>query len=97
MKSAAVSQLKASLSEYLSIVKGGEEILVTERGKPIARVVPVEGKAKEDARRMELARRGVIRLGRGRISEELVRRLPLANVPQEVIRQIMDEEREENR
>ncbi|MEI8173981.1 MAG: type II toxin-antitoxin system prevent-host-death family antitoxin [Deltaproteobacteria bacterium] len=42
MKTAAVSVLKASLSEYLSCVKAGEEILITDRGKPIAKIVPLE-------------------------------------------------------
>jgi prevent-host-death family protein len=41
MKKAAVAVLKASLSEYLSRVRAGEEILVTDRGKPIAKVVPL--------------------------------------------------------
>jgi prevent-host-death family protein len=40
---AAVAELKAQLSRYLSRVKAGEEILVTERGTPVARLVPVVG------------------------------------------------------
>ncbi|PYN64673.1 MAG: type II toxin-antitoxin system prevent-host-death family antitoxin, partial [Candidatus Rokuibacteriota bacterium] len=40
MTSAAVAKLKASLSEYLARVKAGEEVIVTERGKPIAKIVP---------------------------------------------------------
>ncbi len=41
MKTAAVSELKALLSKYLSKVKAGEEVVVTDRGKPIARIVPI--------------------------------------------------------
>jgi len=41
MKTAAVSELKALLSEYLSKVKAGEEVVVTDRGKPIAKIVPI--------------------------------------------------------
>jgi prevent-host-death family protein len=40
MKTATVSKLKASLSEYLRRVKAGEEVLVTERGRPIAKLSP---------------------------------------------------------
>ena len=40
MKTATVSKLKASLSEYLRQVKAGEEVLVTERGRPIAKLAP---------------------------------------------------------
>ena len=36
-----VRDLKASLSRYLGRVKGGETIVVTERGQPIARIVPL--------------------------------------------------------
>jgi len=43
MKTAAVSKLKAGLSEYLARVKAGEEVIVTERGKPIAKIVPFGG------------------------------------------------------
>ncbi|MEW6544266.1 MAG: type II toxin-antitoxin system prevent-host-death family antitoxin [Nitrospirota bacterium] len=39
MKSATVSKLKATLSEHLAKVKAGGEVLVTERGKPIAKIV----------------------------------------------------------
>lgn len=42
MKSAAVSELKALLSKYLSNVKAGEEVVVTDRGKPIAKIVPIK-------------------------------------------------------
>ena len=38
-----IRQLKAQLSEYLRRVKAGETIVITERGKPIGRLVPEEG------------------------------------------------------
>jgi prevent-host-death family protein len=41
MKSAAVSTLKATLSACLAKVKAGEEVIVMERGKPIAKLVPL--------------------------------------------------------
>ena len=39
MISAGIKELKNNLSRYLSQVKKGEDILVTERGKPIARII----------------------------------------------------------
>ena len=36
-----VSTLKARLSEFLRLVKSGETILVTERGRPVALLSPV--------------------------------------------------------
>jgi prevent-host-death family protein len=37
-----VRELKAKLSEHLAHVKAGGVVTVTERGKPVARLVPVE-------------------------------------------------------
>lgn len=65
MKSAAVSRLKASLSEYLRRVKAGEEILVLERGAPVAKLVPVPPATAIPERLQELQRDGLIRLGSG--------------------------------
>lgn len=39
MISAGIKEVKNNLSQILARVKAGEEILITERGKPIARIV----------------------------------------------------------
>ncbi|MBY0336638.1 MAG: type II toxin-antitoxin system prevent-host-death family antitoxin [Acetobacteraceae bacterium] len=36
---------KAKLSELLDRVEAGEEVTITRRGKPVAKLVPVEGAA----------------------------------------------------
>lgn len=72
MKSAGIAQLKAHLSEYLDQVKAGHEILITERGLPVARLAPLEDADKYDARELRLARKGLLRLGRGRFRKELL-------------------------
>lgn len=41
MPSISVSQLKARLSEYLRLVGGGNTIVVTDRGTPVAMVSPL--------------------------------------------------------
>lgn len=72
---ANVSELKAGLSAYLGQVKRGEEVLVTERGRPIAKLVPVrrdEGSSGPASRQrlLDLERRGVITIGTGRIPDD---------------------------
>lgn len=68
MTRATVSHLKATLSQHLARVKAGEEVLVTERGKPIARIVPWKRKLSGvDPRLMELTRAGLIHLGTGKL------------------------------
>lgn len=39
MMSAGIKELKNQLSRYLSFVKKGEDVLITERGKVIARII----------------------------------------------------------
>ena len=41
-----VRELRGSLSTWLGRVQAGDEVVVTERGKPVARLVPVEGLSK---------------------------------------------------
>ncbi|MEW6271455.1 MAG: type II toxin-antitoxin system prevent-host-death family antitoxin [Thermodesulfobacteriota bacterium] len=64
-KAAAVAELKANLSRYLSRVKAGEEVVVTERGIPVARLVPIERAAEGLQDLRDLERDGLIRLGGG--------------------------------
>jgi len=44
MISAGIKELKNNLSKYLSRVKKGEDILITERGKAIARIIQEDPK-----------------------------------------------------
>lgn len=69
MDTAAVARLKAGLSEYLARVKAGKEVLVTERGRPIAKIVPLRpGGDEASGRLQELARAGLLRIGSGRLA-----------------------------
>ncbi|HEX9582536.1 MAG TPA: type II toxin-antitoxin system prevent-host-death family antitoxin [Gemmatimonadales bacterium] len=61
MRRASISTLKAKLSQYLDAVRRGEEILVTDRGTPVARLSPVSGDAEQDSRRNVLVRTGRLR------------------------------------
>ena len=68
MKTAAVSKLKASLSEYLSKVKAGEEVIVTDRGKPIAKIVPLKrSETAIPSHLLTLEKAGLARIGRGKL------------------------------
>ena len=40
-----VRELKAKLSEYLGLASNGEEVVVTDRGRPIARIVATHGRS----------------------------------------------------
>jgi prevent-host-death family protein len=60
MRSLGIAELKALLSETLARVKGGEEVLVTEHGRPIARILPLSTAAPA-AVTQELVRMGQVR------------------------------------
>ena len=46
-KAVGIRELKAHLSRYVKEVKDGDEILVSERGRIVARIVPVEPHSEE--------------------------------------------------
>ncbi len=73
MKQAGIAELKAHLSSYLDQVKAGGEVLVTDRGVPVARLVPLEQRRQLGSRRMRLARAGTLQLGRGRARKALLK------------------------
>jgi prevent-host-death family protein len=43
-----VRDLRDHLSSWLERVKAGDEVLVTERGRPVARLMPATGRARLD-------------------------------------------------
>ncbi len=58
MTQAPISDLKARLSRYLNIVRAGEEVIVTDRGKPIARISPIDARRHMESRVESLVRTG---------------------------------------
>jgi len=47
-----VRELKARLSAYLAAVEQGKEVIVTDRGRPVARIVPVDAEWEAHRARM---------------------------------------------
>jgi prevent-host-death family protein len=62
MKTATISEAKNHLSELLARVQRGETVLILDRDKPVARIVPIETTDRTDDERLaDLERRGIIR------------------------------------
>ncbi len=60
---AGIKEIKNNLSRYLAKVKSGEEILITERGKPVARIIKEnEGNRSTRAALSSLIQKGLITL-----------------------------------
>lgn len=71
MQTVAVSEIKASLSEYLGKVKAGEDVMITERGRPIARIVPLRRGQQVSGQLEYLEKKGLVKIGRGGLPDEL--------------------------
>jgi prevent-host-death family protein len=93
-----IAELKARLSEYLARVQAGEELIVADRGKPVARIVPAgwQQSGEEDGRLMDLQRRGVLRLGHRALSKRFWELERLVD-REASVRAALDEERAEGR
>ena len=91
MRTTGVTELKASLSEMLARVKSGEEILITEHGRPIARLMPLPS-WDMDAATEELVRKGLAKPPERPLGEDFFR-LPRPQDPEGLVLKALLEER----
>jgi len=96
MKTAAISELKARLSEYVNRVRAGEEVLITDRGKPIARLAPISRATMVKASLARMERQGLIKLGVGKLPKDFWKR-PRPHDPKGLVLKTLLEEREGGR
>ena len=96
MKTAPVSELKAHLSEYLNQVKAGMEVLITDRGKPVARLVPISRSKNFKESLVSMEKQGLIKLGSGKLSKDFWR-MDRPDDPQGLVLKALLEEREAGR
>jgi prevent-host-death family protein len=78
VKKARISELRDRLSRYLDHVKAGGRVLILDRDRPVAELIPVSesGEIGDDAdrRRLEaMHREGVLRVSNAEIPSELLR------------------------
>jgi len=60
MRTAKISELKAKLSAHIEYVKRGEDVLILDRNKPVARLTRVGGVDDYDERIRRLIAKGVL-------------------------------------
>ena len=90
MKAVALTHLKAHLSAFVAKVRRGEEVLITERGHPVARLVPLHNVAVPE-RLASLAAQGRIRLARRPSSKRWLRPQPIADPSGGVLKALLEE------
>jgi prevent-host-death family protein len=98
IKRVNIGELKTHLSMYVKGVKNGGEVLVTERNKPVAKLVPLDEDDLYETEEDQLVAEGI--LSPPKNTEPLPesfwddKRLP--NVPLDVILRAIREERDED-
>jgi prevent-host-death family protein len=98
MTTASISEAKAKLSALLNRVKAGEEVTITDRGQPIARIVPIPVTEVDWDERLErLERQGVVRRPRTKLDVEAFLARPLAKSRESVLEALLEERREDTR
>jgi prevent-host-death family protein len=97
MRVAKISELKAKLSAHIEFVKQGEEVLILDRNKPVARLVPAGAAEDGDTRMKRLIAKGIIIPAKDPQNRAKFIPVPAGNrvIPQEVMDQVWEEERED--
>jgi prevent-host-death family protein len=90
--SVGIREAKARLSQLLKVVQKGNEILLTERGRPVGKIVPISKEALPLAARMkELEEAGVVEPASARPRQNLPPPIP---VREELAQRLLREDRE---
>jgi prevent-host-death family protein len=93
MRTVNIGELKARLSAHIRLVRDGEEVLVCDRNKPVARIIPC---SVDDAseREQRLIARGVLVPPKKKQRSPVSWPDPPGNVSDEVMERLWQEERE---
>jgi prevent-host-death family protein len=91
MRRVNIGELKARLSAHIQHVREGEELLVCDRNKPVARIVPCSVEDQSERERRLIAR-GVLVPPKKKQRSSLPP--PAGNVSDEVMERIWREERD---
>jgi len=93
MRRVNIGELKARLSAHLRLVRKGEEVLVCDRNRPVARIIPVPNLDQSEHEKKMIAEGTLIPPKRRRMATDPWPK-PVAEVPDEVMEEIWRRERE---
>jgi prevent-host-death family protein len=94
MQTASIADFKARLSAFLDVVKEGQEVIITERGRPIAQVTAVRGSRHDAAHRDQLIRSNQMKPPAQGLPKDLLTRSLPADVEGHVMTSLLDERNE---
>jgi len=102
MQAVNIGELKNNLSHYLRQVRKGNEVIIKDRNRVIARIVPAAPQIDYEEELLELAAQGKVRLPEKRLTEEVINEMLNMPLPRpktkgkaakDLLKRIMDEER----
>ena len=93
MRTINIGALKARLSAHIQLVRQGEEVLICDRNKPVARIVPVTTEDRTAHEKRLIASGALVPPQRRKATNEEWP-TPPGNVSEEVMERIWREERE---
>lgn len=94
MTSVNVAALKNQLSRYLGLVREGQEVVIRDRNRPIAKIVPLSSIDDADTEEQGLIAAGKLRPGAGPLRPSFFR-LPAPRVPPATVLAALEAERNE--
>ena len=93
MRTVNISDLKAQLSAHIQLVKDGEEVLICDRNKPVARIVPCRMNDHSE-QEQRLVARGVLTPPLKRRRSPVSLPDPPGDISDDVMEQVWREERQ---
>jgi antitoxin (DNA-binding transcriptional repressor) of toxin-antitoxin stability system len=93
MRTATITEAKNQLSALIDSVRGGDSVLILDRGIPVARLERA-GRAGDAHGLAGLVRTGVVRLGTGEPSEVLRTPPPTPRNGASAVQAVLDERRD---
>ena len=86
-----VREAKIHLSRYLKMVKKGAKVIITDRGKPVGKIIPIEPSELSLSERIQrLEEQGIIEPGSDKSQSKLPAPIP---VPDAIAQRLLQEDR----
>ena len=94
MKTATITEAKNRLSALIDLVRSGESVVITDRGRAVAMLEPMHSSPDPMGRLLRLQRAGIVRAGTGVLPDELLRTPPPPLAPgSSAVEALLDERR----
>ena len=87
MKTVNIGTLKNQLSAYLKLVRDGEEVVVKDRERPVARILPIRAPATAEREEAQLVAAGIMRLPQEEMDWDAFWALPRPTVSDDAARE----------